>query len=53
MESLGMLKEADDRFRNISITHDMSKSDREQCKEMVKQAIEKKRQTNQGNSNIW
>ena len=41
MESLGMLKDADDRFRNISISHDMNKSDREQCKEMVKQAIEK------------
>ena len=42
MESLGMLKDADDRFRNISITHDMTKSDREQCKEMVQQAIEKR-----------
>ncbi len=42
MKSLGMLKEADDRFHNISIQHDMTKRDREQCKEMVKQAIEKK-----------
>ena len=42
MESLGMLKDADDRFRNISVTYDMTKSDREQSKEMVKQAIEKR-----------
>ncbi len=42
MESLGMLKDADNRFRNISVSHDMNKNDREQCKEMVKQAIEKR-----------
>jgi len=48
-----MLKDADERFRNISITHDMTKSDREQCKEMVQQAIEKRAADNRGSSNIW
>ena len=37
-----MFKNADDRFSNISIAHDMTKSDRAQCKEMVRQAYEKK-----------
>ena len=42
MESLSLLKSADDRFRNISIMHDMTKSERAQCKDMVRQASEKK-----------
>jgi hypothetical protein len=42
LESLSLLKTAEDRFRNISVQHDMTKADREQCKEMVKQANEKK-----------
>ncbi len=42
LESLSLLKNADDRFKNISIAHDMTKSDRAQCKEMVRQASEKK-----------
>ena len=35
LESLSLLKSADDRFRNISITHDMTKSDLAKCKETV------------------
>ena len=42
LESLSLLKSADDRFRNISIMHDMTKSERAQCKDMVRQASEKR-----------
>lgn len=48
MESLKMLKNADERFRRISVTHDMTKREREQCKEMVVQAKEKKNSDNSG-----
>ena len=42
MESLSMLKGADERYFNISIQHDMTKREREQCKETVKLALEQK-----------
>ena len=42
MESLSMLKGADERYCNISIAHDMTKSEREQCKAMIKLASEKR-----------
>ena len=42
MESLSMLKGADERYCNISIQHDMTKREREQCKETVKLALEQK-----------
>jgi hypothetical protein len=42
LESLKQLREAEDRFKNISIAPDMTKSERAQCKEAVKEAKEKK-----------
>ena len=42
MESLSMLKEAEERYRNISVSHDMTKMERSQCKETVAIAYEKK-----------
>ena len=53
MESLSMLKGADERYCNISVQHDMTKSEREQCKETVKLALEKKRLISRENINIW
>ena len=53
MESLSMLKGADDRYCNISVEHDMTKREREQCKEMIKLAAEKKRLTSRGNTDMW
>ena len=38
MESLSKLKNASDKFRNISITHDMTKQEREVCKKLVEEA---------------
>ena len=38
MESLSKLKDAPEKFRNISITHDMTKQEREACKKLVEEA---------------
>ncbi|MFZ2538707.1 MAG: hypothetical protein WAX04_07380, partial [Oscillospiraceae bacterium] len=42
MESLGKLAEADDEFRSLSISQDMTKKERDECRELVEDA--KKRQ---------
>ena len=38
MESLYKLKNADALFKNVSITHDLSKQDREECKKLISEA---------------
>ena len=42
MESLSLLQDAENRFRSVSISHDMTKSERMQCKEAVVKAKEKR-----------
>ena len=42
MESLSLLQDAVNRFRSVSISHDMTKSERMQCKEAVVKAKEKR-----------
>jgi hypothetical protein len=41
MESLFKLKDSDEKFKNISITHDMTKQERSDCKALVEQAKQK------------
>ena len=41
MECLFKLKTSDDKFRNISVTHDMTKQERSDCKALVEQAKQK------------
>lgn len=41
MESLSKLKTAEDRFKGISISHDMTEAEREQCRNVVKEAKDK------------
>ena len=38
MESLFKLKNAEALFNNVSITHDLSKEDREECKKLISEA---------------
>ena len=38
MESLSKLKQSEQKFRQIVITHDMIKAEREQCKKLVAEA---------------
>jgi len=47
MESLFKLRMADDKFKNISVTHDLTRSERVECKHMVEEA-KKKQQEEQG-----
>jgi hypothetical protein len=47
MESLSKLRQADDKFKNISITHDMTKKERTECKLLVEEA-KKKQDQDQG-----
>ena len=49
MESLYRLREAEDNFKNISVTHDVTQSERSECKKLVEEA-KKKQQEEQGNS---
>ena len=41
MESLSKLRNAEDRYRKISVSHDMTENEREQSKMLVKEAKEK------------
>ena len=41
MESLSKLKNSDDRFKNLSISHDMTKNERHKCKTLVEEAKQK------------
>jgi len=47
MDSLFKLKGADDKFKNISVTHDLTPSERLECKNLVEEA-KKKQQEEQG-----
>jgi len=44
MEWLGNLRDASDEFRGLSVTHDITRVEREQCKECVQEAKEHARQ---------
>jgi hypothetical protein len=41
MESLRMLKNGDEKFKNLSITHEMTRKEREECKRLVEEAKSK------------
>jgi hypothetical protein len=41
MESLRMLKNGDEKFKSLSITHDMTRKEREECKRLVEEAKSK------------
>lgn len=43
MDSLYKLKDADDKFKNISVTHDFSKEERAQCKLLLEEAKQNER----------
>ena len=51
MESLYKLRDADDCFKNISVTHDLTQMERAECKKLVEEA-KKKQQEEQGEY-IW
>ena len=52
MESLSKLKSASDTFKNLSITHDMTKNERLECKKLVEEAKLKETGNQQGEF-IW
>jgi hypothetical protein len=51
MESLFKLKDADDKFKNISLTHDLTKQERVDCKSLVEEA--KKKQKEEKGEFLW
>lgn len=51
MESLYKLKSADDKFKNISITHDMTQNERVECKALIEEA--KKKQIQETGEFLW
>jgi len=51
MECLFKLKNADPKFKTVSITHDFTKSEREECKVLVEKA--KKKQADEQGEYIW
>jgi len=51
MECLNKLKTADDKFKDISITHDLTKNERAECKELVEEA--KKKQSEEKGEYLW
>ena len=51
MESLIKLKDAPEQFKNIGISHDLTPSERENCKKMVVEAKEK--QQNEAGEYLW
>jgi uncharacterized protein YlaN (UPF0358 family) len=51
MESLHKLRGADDKFKNISITHDLTQKERVECKALIEEA--KKKQTEEAGEYIW
>ena len=48
MQSLSRLKRAEDKFRKIIISHDMTKLERHECKQLVLQAKEMELQDQSG-----
>src|SRR6218665_1267475 len=41
LENLSKLRDADEQLRQISVTHDMTEGEREQCRELVKECRER------------
>ena len=52
MESLSKLKSAEESFRRLSITHDMSLRERIQCKQLVSDAKDKKKRRRTGGMDL-
>jgi hypothetical protein len=48
MESLSKLRNAEEKHKRISVTHDMTQTEREQCRELVKQSKEKQQADESG-----
>lgn len=48
MESLGKLREADEKYRSISVVHDMTNKEREELRNLVKEAKEKQEKEKSG-----
>ena len=51
MECLYKLKDADNKFKNISVTHDLTESERNECKLLVAEA--KQKQSEESGEFIW
>jgi hypothetical protein len=51
MESLFKLRDAEDKFKNISVTHDLTRTERGECKALVEEA--KKKQTDEQGEFLW
>ena len=51
MESLYKLRDTDDCYKNISVTHDLTQLERTECKKLVEEAKRKEREKH-GNY-IW
>ena len=51
MESLFKLKDCDDKFKNVSVTHDLTQQERIECKALVAEA--KKRQDDEKGEWLW
>ena len=50
LENLSRLRNADEQLKQISVTHDMTESEREQCRELVKECREKQNKEESGES---
>jgi tetrahydromethanopterin S-methyltransferase subunit G len=48
LENLSKLRRADEKYSRISVTHDMTRSERDQCRELVKQCKEKQSKETSG-----
>jgi hypothetical protein len=48
MESLGKLRASEDKYRRISVAHDMTESERERCRCLVKESKEKQSKEESG-----
>ena len=48
MESLAKLRAAEDKFRRISVAHDMTEGERERCRSLVKESKEKQNKEESG-----
>jgi hypothetical protein len=48
MESLGKLRASEDKYRRISVAHDMTEGERERCRSLVKESKEKQSKEESG-----
>ena len=48
MESLYRLKQAEHKFKSVIVSHDLTKSEREECKKLVEEAKELTKQNSSG-----